>query len=133
MFLRPFNCIRPAAIASKDYAGSLVETMLSHLANAELRSMGSSLKFCLVAEGRADIYLRDFADHGMGHGGSLMCCRSRRRKRLLVRWQAVWVWQSWFTKSSNRHCRGPKLRLGRADSALRDLIPGSGVSHACIL
>ena len=33
--------------------------MLARLANLQLQSMGSSLKFCLVAEGKADIYLRD--------------------------------------------------------------------------
>jgi len=33
--------------------------MLSRMPGAELKSMGSSLKFCLVAEGSADLYLRD--------------------------------------------------------------------------
>lgn len=46
-------------VASKDHAGPLVQAMLARLLGAELRSMGSSLKFCLVAEGQADIYLRD--------------------------------------------------------------------------
>ncbi len=46
-------------VASKDHAGPLVEAMLARLPNVELKSMGSSLKFCLVAEGSADIYLRD--------------------------------------------------------------------------
>jgi 3'(2'), 5'-bisphosphate nucleotidase len=46
-------------VASKDHAGPLVQAMLAHIPNAELKSMGSSLKFCLVAEGQADIYLRD--------------------------------------------------------------------------
>jgi len=46
-------------VASKDHAGPLVKAMLTHLPGAELKSMGSSLKFCLVAEGSADIYLRD--------------------------------------------------------------------------
>ena len=46
-------------VASKDHAGPLVAAMLARLPNAELKSMGSSLKFCLVAEGAADIYLRD--------------------------------------------------------------------------
>ena len=32
--------------------------MLEKLPNAELVSMGSSLKFCLVAEGAADLYPR---------------------------------------------------------------------------
>src|ERR1043166_2106401 len=46
-------------VASKDHAGPLVQKMLAQIPNAELKSMGSSLKFCLVAEGSADIYLRD--------------------------------------------------------------------------
>jgi len=46
-------------VASKDHAGPLVSAMLTRLTNPQLRSMGSSLKFCLVAEGKADLYLRD--------------------------------------------------------------------------
>jgi len=46
-------------VASKDHAGPLVSAMLARLTNRQLQSMGSSLKFCLVAEGKADIYLRD--------------------------------------------------------------------------
>src|SRR6185295_16756042 len=46
-------------VASKDHAGPLVATMLARLRKVELKSMGSSLKFCLVAEGSADVYLRD--------------------------------------------------------------------------
>jgi 3'(2'), 5'-bisphosphate nucleotidase len=46
-------------VASKDHAGPLVSAMLAGLTNPRLRSMGSSLKFCLVAEGKADLYLRD--------------------------------------------------------------------------
>jgi len=48
-----------AVVASKDHAGPLVEAMLARLGGATLKSMGSSLKFCLVAEGNADLYLRD--------------------------------------------------------------------------
>jgi 3'(2'), 5'-bisphosphate nucleotidase len=54
-----YNIARARVVASKDHAGPLVEAMLSRLPNAELKSMGSSLKFCLVAAGDADIYLRD--------------------------------------------------------------------------
>ncbi len=45
-------------VASKDHAGPLVEAMLQRLPGAQLTSMGSSLKFCLVAEGKADLYPR---------------------------------------------------------------------------
>lgn len=50
---------RLRVVASKDHAGPLVTAMLARLPDAELKSMGSSLKFCLVAEGNADLYLRD--------------------------------------------------------------------------
>jgi 3'(2'), 5'-bisphosphate nucleotidase len=50
---------RLTVVASKDHAGPLVQAMLARLGQATLQSLGSSLKFCLVAEGRADIYLRD--------------------------------------------------------------------------
>jgi 3'(2'), 5'-bisphosphate nucleotidase len=56
---RSFDRSRVSVVASKDHAGPLVSTMLSRLSNQHLQSMGSSLKFCLVAEGKADIYLRD--------------------------------------------------------------------------
>jgi 3'(2'), 5'-bisphosphate nucleotidase len=50
---------RLSVVASKDHAGPLVGAMLARLHCPQLQSMGSSLKFCLVAEGKADIYLRD--------------------------------------------------------------------------
>lgn len=50
---------RMSIVASKDHAGPLVEAMLARLSNPQLQSMGSSLKFCLIAEGKADLYLRD--------------------------------------------------------------------------
>ncbi|HAH99607.1 MAG TPA: 3'(2'),5'-bisphosphate nucleotidase [Verrucomicrobiales bacterium] len=45
-------------VASRDHAGPQVAAMLEKLPGAELVSMGSSLKFCLVAEGKADLYPR---------------------------------------------------------------------------
>jgi len=45
-------------VASKDHAGPRVKAFLSQLEGAEIASMGSSLKFCLVAEGQADFYPR---------------------------------------------------------------------------
>jgi 3'(2'), 5'-bisphosphate nucleotidase len=53
------NPDRARIVASKDHAGPMVQAMLSRLPQAELKSMGSSLKFCLVGAGEADIYLRD--------------------------------------------------------------------------
>ena len=46
-------------VASKSHCGPEVEKLVERFSDAELLSMGSSLKFCLVAEGRADLYLRD--------------------------------------------------------------------------
>jgi 3'(2'), 5'-bisphosphate nucleotidase len=46
-------------VASKDHAGPKVAAMMTRLPGAALTNMGSSLKFCLVAEGKADFYLRD--------------------------------------------------------------------------
>jgi 3'(2'), 5'-bisphosphate nucleotidase len=50
---------RLSVVASKDHAGPMVKSMLSRMSGASRLSMGSSLKFCLVAEGKADLYLRD--------------------------------------------------------------------------
>ena len=56
---RTIDCSQVSVVASKDHAGPLVSAMLSRLSNPHLQSMGSSLKFCLVAAGKADLYLRD--------------------------------------------------------------------------
>ena len=53
---------RPAggliALVSRSHSSPQVEAFLSGLAIAERRDMGSSLKFCLLAEGVADVYPR---------------------------------------------------------------------------
>ncbi len=46
-------------VASRDHAGPRVTAMLQRIPDATTLSMGSSLKFCLVAEGQADLYFRD--------------------------------------------------------------------------
>lgn len=46
-------------VASRDHAGAEVKALLQRFPEAECLSIGSSLKFCLIAEGKADIYLRD--------------------------------------------------------------------------
>jgi 3'(2'), 5'-bisphosphate nucleotidase len=56
---RPADPPRLAIVASRDHAGPQVARLLAALPEATTLSMGSSLKFCLVAEGRADLYLRD--------------------------------------------------------------------------
>jgi 3'(2'), 5'-bisphosphate nucleotidase len=55
---RQANLDQLTIVASRDHAGPVVEAFLEGLAGAEVTSMGSSLKFCLVAEGKADFYPR---------------------------------------------------------------------------
>ncbi|WP_457674426.1 3'(2'),5'-bisphosphate nucleotidase CysQ [Thiolapillus sp.] len=52
-------CTTPIRVAgSRSHAGDSLQRFLSNLPEYEMVSMGSSLKLCLVAEGRADIYPR---------------------------------------------------------------------------
>ncbi len=46
------------ALASRSHGDPETETFLSRLPIAERKSAGSSLKFCLIAEGEADVYPR---------------------------------------------------------------------------
>jgi 3'(2'), 5'-bisphosphate nucleotidase len=48
----------PVAVASKSHDVPATEAYLEALGFTERRSVGSSLKFCLVAEGKADLYPR---------------------------------------------------------------------------
>ncbi len=49
----------PVLVASKDHAGPKVMQLKELLDTEALQSMGSSFKFMLIAEGKADFYLRD--------------------------------------------------------------------------
>ena len=60
---QPIGCRRPAdagvvAVASRSHRDAATEAFLAGQPVAGLRSVGSSLKFCLVAEGQADVYPR---------------------------------------------------------------------------
>ena len=46
------------AVASRSHRSAETEALLDHLGVTEFQPAGSSLKFCLVAEGRADVYPR---------------------------------------------------------------------------
>ncbi len=46
-------------VASRDHAGSEVTSLLERFPDASCLSIGSSLKFCYIAAGQADAYLRD--------------------------------------------------------------------------
>lgn len=53
------HCAEPIrVVGSRSHAGESLKLFLSNLGAHELVSMGSSLKLCLVAAGRADIYPR---------------------------------------------------------------------------
>jgi len=49
---------RITVAGSRSHGSELMQKYLKQLGEVELLSMGSSLKFCLVAEGRADLYPR---------------------------------------------------------------------------
>lgn len=60
---QPIGCRRPGeagvvAVASRSHRDAATEAFLAGQTVAGMRSMGSSLKFCLVAEGEADVYPR---------------------------------------------------------------------------
>jgi 3'(2'), 5'-bisphosphate nucleotidase len=48
----------PRVVGSRSHRGELLDAYLAKLGPHELVSMGSALKFCLVAEGKADLYPR---------------------------------------------------------------------------
>jgi len=45
-------------VGSRSHRGASLDTFLGRLGDVEMLPMGSSLKFCIVAEGKADIYPR---------------------------------------------------------------------------
>ena len=60
---RPIQVRRPAAsplvvVGSRSHRGDSLDDVLARIGPHEMRPMGSSLKFCLVAEGTADLYPR---------------------------------------------------------------------------
>lgn len=65
------NPTRPRVLTSKSHRGADVDAVLARMANFEPISMGSSLKFCVIAEGAADFYPRmgptSEWDTGAGH------------------------------------------------------------------
>ncbi|MFK7887192.1 MAG: 3'(2'),5'-bisphosphate nucleotidase CysQ [Gammaproteobacteria bacterium] len=48
----------PRVVGSRSHRGELVDKYLANLGEHEMVPMGSSLKFCVVAEGGADVYPR---------------------------------------------------------------------------
>lgn len=54
----PFTSGPARVVGSRSHRGNSLDNYLAKLGEHELVSMGSSLKICLVAEGRADVYPR---------------------------------------------------------------------------
>ena len=45
-------------VGSRSHRGNTLEAFLTKIKNYELQPIGSSLKFCIIAEGNADLYPR---------------------------------------------------------------------------
>lgn len=56
--VRPYSAGKARIAGSRSHAGQTQVDFLACLGETELRSIGSSLKICLVAEGEADLYPR---------------------------------------------------------------------------
>ena len=54
----PYGGARPRIVSSKSHRGELLERFLASVGDFDNVAMGSSLKICLVAEGKADLYPR---------------------------------------------------------------------------
>jgi 3'(2'), 5'-bisphosphate nucleotidase len=53
------NVSRLGVVASTEHLGPLVGAMLEHVPDETIRWMASSMKYCIVAEGQADICVRE--------------------------------------------------------------------------
>lgn len=58
IYCRKANPEQLIIAGSRSHASNKLQNFIDNLTNAELISMGSSLKSCLVAEGEADVYAR---------------------------------------------------------------------------
>jgi 3'(2'), 5'-bisphosphate nucleotidase len=56
--VRPYEGGKAMVVASRSHANPLLKEFYEQLEDYETLSMGSSLKLCLVAEGKADVYPR---------------------------------------------------------------------------
>ncbi|MEX0856289.1 MAG: 3'(2'),5'-bisphosphate nucleotidase CysQ [Gemmatimonadota bacterium] len=123
---RTFRRDRPVLVASRDHAGPGVRALAEVLGDAvSFASMGSSLKFCLVAEGRADLYLRDLPtmewDTGAAQcvveaaGGAVIALGGSRASHPLE-----------YEKESLKN--PPFLALGDPDGPWRELLGRAGLT-----
>ncbi len=58
ILVRPWDGGKITVAGSRSHSNERFERFLTHFEDFDIISMGSSLKSCLVAEGRADIYAR---------------------------------------------------------------------------
>ncbi len=69
------NAHPPLVVVSRSHSDSELEDYLSQLGEHQTTAIGSSLKFCLVAEGKAQLYPRfgptNIWDTGAGHAVAL--------------------------------------------------------------
>lgn len=55
---RPVPDARPVAVASRSHRSAETDAYLKEIGAGDFAAAGSSLKFCLIAEGKADVYPR---------------------------------------------------------------------------
>ena len=68
------------ALVSRRHGDTETEACLAGLPIGQRRGVASALKFCLIASGEADIYVRCGRDHGVGHGRRGSCADHGRRQ-----------------------------------------------------
>ena len=56
--VRRYDSGKPIVVASRTHAGDATETFLKNIGPHDVVTMGSAMKFCLVAQGAADVYPR---------------------------------------------------------------------------
>ncbi len=73
----------PLVVISRSHADAELKEYLQQLGEHQTTSIGSSLKFCLVAEGQAQLYPRfgptNIWDTAAGHGCGCSCRSARSR------------------------------------------------------
>ncbi|MEZ5854139.1 MAG: 3'(2'),5'-bisphosphate nucleotidase CysQ [Hyphomicrobiaceae bacterium] len=111
---------RLTAVGSRSHMTKETEDFLARSATAERRDSGSSLKFCAIARGEADIYPR-LAHHGMGYGCRLRRPAGCRGHSHGSRWHAFSLRQG-----GRRVPQRPFRRLGFAQTTL-----GEGHTRPC--
>ena len=87
---------RPASgarvLISRSHLDAATDAYVDRLPQPERIACGSALKFCLLAEGSADLYPRLGADIGMGHRGRPRRAGRRRRRRAQAGRQRAALW-----------------------------------------